>query len=108
MVYAEGSWIMSATFGFEMSFHIMLEKATLVFNSATNPTFQVLPDSGEPFTPNLPEGDGYFREIEHFARRLKGAAVEEVTTPEQSRNSVRIVLAEVESITKQQRILLSS
>ncbi|HKJ69605.1 MAG TPA: Gfo/Idh/MocA family oxidoreductase [bacterium] len=107
MVSAEGSWIMSDTFGFEMSYHMMLEGATLVFSSAGDPTLRVLPDSGDPFTPDLPDGDGYFWEIDHFAKRVMGEAVPEVTTPEQSRDSVKIILAEKESVKKQEKVVLS-
>jgi len=107
MVSAEGSWIMSDTLGFEMSFNLMLEQATLVYNSTTDPTFKVFPASGDPFTPDIPDDDGYFHQIEHFAGLLKGENLPEMTTPEQSRESVRIVLAEIKSIRRQERIHLS-
>jgi predicted dehydrogenase len=46
----------------------------------------------------MPEGDGYVRQIEHFVRAVRGEAVPPVITLQQSRDSVRLVEAEKESI----------
>ncbi|MHC4644795.1 MAG: Gfo/Idh/MocA family protein [Planctomycetota bacterium] len=97
-VTAEGSWAMTPAFGFEMSFNIMLEKATLVYDCTRQPSFRVCPAEGQAFTPEVEEGDGYFLEIAHFAERLRGKKADTVITLEQSRDSVRIVEAEKESI----------
>jgi len=97
-VTAEGSWHMMPSFGFEMSFNVLLEKATIVYDSTRDPAFRVCPADGEPFIPEVEEGDGYSLEIAHFVRTISGKEVEEVTTLEQSRNSVRIVEAEKESL----------
>lgn len=96
-VTAEASWRMAQSFGFEMSFNILLEQATLVFDCTRTPAFRVCPAAGKPFTPAVLPGDGYSREIEHFAKRVRGEAVEEVLTLEQSRDTIRLVLAEKES-----------
>jgi predicted dehydrogenase len=96
-VAAEGSWRMAPSFGFEMSFNIVLERATLVFDSTRTPSFRICPKDGTPFTPEVASGDGYSRQIEHFARRVNGEHVEDILTLEQSRDSVRMVLAEKES-----------
>ncbi len=107
VVVAEGGWGMTPAFGFEMSFNLVLEKATIVYDLTRAPMFRVCPADSEAFTPEVPEGDGYLREIEHFARVVRGEPVEEVITLEQSRNSVRIVEAEKKSISSQERILIS-
>lgn len=96
-VAAEGSWRMSPSFGFEMSFNIALERATIVFDNTRSPSFRVCPREGEPFTPEVLSGDGYSRELAHFLAKLRGEPVEEVLTLEQSRDSIRLVLAEKES-----------
>jgi predicted dehydrogenase len=98
VVTAEGSWGMMASFGFEMSFNIMLEKATLVYDCTRQPTLRACPAQGEAFAADLPEGDGYLLEIAYFAKRIRGEGTEEVITLEQSRESVRIVEAEKESV----------
>ena len=97
VITAEGGWVMSPTFGFEMSFNIVLETATITFDLTRDPAFRVCPEKGKPFTPDVPAGDGYSREIEHFIRAVRGESVPEITTPFQSAESLRLVLAERES-----------
>jgi predicted dehydrogenase len=96
-VVAESTWRMAPSFGFEMSFVIVLERATIVFDSTRTPAFRVCPAEGAAFTPEVPSGDGYSREIEHFARAAAGEAVEPIVTAEQSRDTIRLVLAEKQS-----------
>jgi predicted dehydrogenase len=106
VVIAEGGWGMTGTFGFEMSFNLILEKATLVYDLTRTPIFRVCPAVGEVFTPPVGDGDGYLREIEHFAKVVRGQPVEDVLTLEQSRNSVRIVEAEKKSIARKEKIMI--
>ena len=96
-VVAESTWRMTPTFGFEMSFVIVLERATIVYDCTRTPSFRVCPADGPAFTPEVPAGDGYSREIDHFARAVAGEKVEPVVTPEQSRDTIRLVLAEKQS-----------
>jgi predicted dehydrogenase len=96
-VVAESTWRMAPSFGFSMSFVIVLERATVLYDLTHSPTLRVLPHDAPAFTPELPPGDGYSREIEHFARAVAGEKVEPITSPEQSRDSVRLVLAEQQS-----------
>ncbi len=107
IITAEGSWQMMPSFGFEMSFNIVLEKATLVYDNTREPAFKVCPPAGKAFTPEVEKGDGYSLEIAHFAKAIRGEKVKEVTTLEQSRNSVRIVGAEKESARTGKRISLT-
>jgi 1,5-anhydro-D-fructose reductase (1,5-anhydro-D-mannitol-forming) len=106
VVTAEGSWAVMPSLGFQMGFALVLSSATLIYDSAQSPTFKVYPREGEAFAPDLAEGDGYTRQIEHFARRVRGEACETVTTVEGSRESVEVVLAEAESIRTGQIISL--
>jgi predicted dehydrogenase len=105
-VTAEGSWAMMPSFEFEMSFNIMLEKATLVYDCTRQPTFRICPAQGEAFVPKLPEGDGYLLEAEHFAKAIRGEQTEQVITLGQSRDSVKIIEAERESIATGQTVSL--
>ncbi len=90
-----------------MSFNIVLEKATLVYDLTREPMFRVCPAEGEAFTPEVQEGDGWLLEIAHFAKAVRGEKVEPVTTLEQSRDSVRIVAAEKESARKMEEVTIS-
>ncbi len=106
IITAEGGWIMAPGFGFEMSFKIMLEKATLVYSSAQEPTFRIFPIDGDTIIPEIPTGDGYSFEIQHFVDTLSGKAVPSIITPEQSGDSVKIIEAEKESIRNNDKISL--
>ena len=97
-VSAEGGWIMTPSFGFEMSFDIVLEKATICYNCGRDPAFKVCPADGDAFTPEVPEGDGYYRELVHFVAAASGQDVPTILTPEQSLDSVRMIELEKESV----------
>jgi predicted dehydrogenase len=97
VVTAEGGWAMMPTFGFEMSFNIAMEKATIVYDLTRQTMFKVYPAKGNPFTPEVEKGDGYLRQTEYFAKLIRGEKVEPVTTLQQSRDSVKIVEAEKKS-----------
>jgi len=98
VITAEGGWAMTPAFGFEMSFNIVQEKATIVYDCTRQPAFKVCPAKGDAFTPEMQPGDGYILEIDHFVRAIKGEKITPVTTLEDSRNSVKIVEAEKQSI----------
>jgi len=104
VVTAEGSWQMMPSFVFEMSFNIGLENGTICYDCTREPAFKVYPADGNAYTPEVAEGDGYSLEIAHFAQLVKGRMMPEITTLEHSKESVRIVQAEIESINKGQKI----
>lgn len=106
VITAESNWRMSSSFGFEMSFNIMLERATLQYDLTRPTPFRVCPHDGDAFTPDVPPGDGYSREIEHFARIASGEPIEPVVTPQQSRDTIRLVLAEKQSAREVRRVEL--
>jgi predicted dehydrogenase len=104
VVTAEGGWGMMPGFGFEMSFNLAMEKATIVYDLTRQPALRVCPAEGEVFTPQVPPQDGYIRQIEHFAKSIQGQAVPAIITLEQSRDSVKIVETEKESIRRRERV----
>ena len=85
-VVAESTWRMAPTFGFEMSFVVVLEHATILFDSTRNPAFRVCTVDSPTLSPELPSGDGYSREVEHFAHAVAGQTVEPVITPRAPRD----------------------
>jgi predicted dehydrogenase len=107
VVTAEGGWAMTPAFGFEMSFNIVMDKATLVYDLTREPAFRVCPAEGDAFTPEVAEGDGWLLQIAHFAKAISGKKVEAITTLEQSMNSVKIVEAEKESAGKMEKVSIS-
>ncbi len=98
LVVAEGGWAMMPPFGFQMGFHIAMERATLDFDYRRDPKLRLSTAEGESIAPDCEPGDGYVHEIAHFARRIRGETVATVITPEDAWNSLRIVAAERESI----------
>jgi len=106
LIVAEGGWGMTTAFGFEMSFNLVLEKATIVYDLTRKPMLRVCPVEGKDFTPKVADGDGYQHEIEYFAKAVRGEIIKPIITLEQSRNSVRIVEAEKKSINNRQRVMI--
>lgn len=104
VVTAEGGWGMTPGFGFEMSFNLILEKATIVYDLTRQPALRVCPAAGDVFTPEVAAQDGYVRQVEHFAKAVQGQAVPPIITLEQSRDSVKIVEAEKQSICRRERV----
>ena len=98
LVTAEGSWAMSESFGFEMSFNIVLEKAIIVYDCSREKPFRVCPAKGDEFTPEVAEGDGYLLELKHFAGQINGEKLPEVITLKDSINSIKLVKSEIKSI----------
>jgi len=105
-ITAEGGWAMMPAFGFEMSFNIALEKATLVYDLTRTPMFRVCPAEGEAFTPEVEKSDGWLLQIAHFVKAVSGANLDEITTLTQSMNSVKIVEAEKESASKGKKVAI--
>jgi len=91
-VSATASWMMPKSFGFKMAFSILFEDAALVFNGTTLKLYR---GDQDPIEPKLPEGDGYRREIEHFAGLVSGTISDPAITPEQACESVRMALETV-------------
>jgi predicted dehydrogenase len=97
VVTAEGRWTVKKNFRFEMSFNVMLQKATISFNCTQTPTLKIATDKGKIIVPKLPETNGYMGEIQHFIKAVSGKKVPPTAAPEDSLNSVKIVLAERKS-----------
>lgn len=107
IVTAEGGWAMMPGFGFEMSFNIAMEKATIVYDLTRKPMFKVCPAKGEPFTPKVEKNDGWFLQMKHFVKAVKGEKVKPITTLQESMNSVKIVQAEKQAAAKGKKVLIS-
>jgi len=107
VVTAEGGWAMMPAFGFEMSFNIVMEKATIVYDLTREPAFKVCLAEGEAITPEVEKEDGWFLQIAHFAKAIQGEKVKPITTLEESRDSVKIVAAEKESARKKEKVAIA-
>jgi predicted dehydrogenase len=97
VVNAEGGWLMATGFGFEMSFNIICENASIVYDCTRPEPFKVYPDKAKPFAPRIEKGDGYSCQIDHFIKAVKSHTLPSMITPADAMNSVKIVEAEKKS-----------
>ncbi len=106
LVIAEGGWAMMPPFGFQMRFHIVMEKATLDFDYQRDPKLRLSTAAGEMIVPPCEAGDGYSRQIAHFAKRIRGEPAPDIVTPEDAWNSLRMVAAECASARQRRPVRL--
>ncbi len=106
VITTEGGWIMTNSFGFQMSFEIVLEKAVVCFDITRDPTFKICPDSGDVINPEIETGDGWMHELVHFIKSVSGQKVQQIITPEQSLNSVQLIEAEKKSADTKEKVSL--
>lgn len=97
---------MTDSFGFRMGFEIMLEKATIYYDCTRDPAFQVCPESGGAFTPDIEAGDGYLLELVHFTKAITGQSLPEIIMPQDSLHSVELIEAELKSAQSAQKVEL--
>lgn len=100
LVTAEGGWAMTPSYNFQMAYNLVLERASITFDSRSDPKLIVFPVDGKPFTPQLEAGDGYSRQVAHFVQRICGESVQPVITPEDALGTIRLAEAERESVRK--------
>jgi predicted dehydrogenase len=106
LVSAAASWLASGSFGFRMNFEVLLEQATIGYDSSRDPAFVVYPNDGQPFTPPLSQRDGYWHEIDYFSKWIQGTIDKERITLDDAKQSVRLIEAEIQSCRNGKRIAL--
>lgn len=106
VVTAVGGWVMTKSFGFRQAFDMVLEHASISYDSTRTPSLLVYPAEGEPFAPEVTPGSAYDIEIAHFVHKVAGQQVPEILTPFESRESVRLILAEKKSAQTKRAVAL--
>jgi len=118
VVTAEGGWDMPSKFSFLMSYTAQYEKATIDFNCNTNPTLTVYEAAGNIERPvfdvvmaeetggNISVLGGYFNEIRYFIEHVTHNKPFSVVTPEDARNTLDLVLKEIQSADGGTQIIL--
>ena len=111
-VQAEGGWDYPEHYGFCMAFEAVFENACITYNSASGEPVKLILNNEEPEIMdveqpgpkesstgegNLSSLGGYYNEIEYFVNCLKAGKAPENATIAQASESVRIVIAEIES-----------
>lgn|SRR5690554_3961694 len=99
VINAQDDWTINSTdFGFEMTFRVNFEKATLIYEKGK---LTVYPHEDKSFTPELEEGSGYYREIRYFIDALINDTPIETADPYSTMETIRIANAEAESADRQ-------
>jgi predicted dehydrogenase len=112
-VSAEGAWDMPPGWGFQMAFQAVFEHAAVEYDSRTTPTLHLtlndgprnpmpfakpqLKESG-PATGNLSDLGGYYNELRYFCECLRSKQKPAIATGTQALESLRTVMAEIESL----------
>ena len=100
IVSAISSWGSPGTYPFVMAYTVLCEKATIEFSLAHDPMLAVHKTDGSVEHPEVEAGDGYSLEIEYFLSCIKEGKKPVVVTPEDAKNSLALVLKEINNARK--------
>jgi predicted dehydrogenase len=89
---------MPASYGFNMGYTAVFEKAALIFDLNPNTPLTLFQGKDEAQKVELPAGDGYFGEIQHMLDCIEQGRNPTISTPQESRDAVALALAEKKSI----------
>lgn len=106
VVTAHGAWTMTQGFGFEMKFLANFEKATAVFDLASDPVLKLVEPGGDWQAVAVEDAMGYALEIDHFLKAIQANRKPSVSTMRSAAESIRVVEAELQSITTGQVVPL--
>jgi predicted dehydrogenase len=98
-VVAEGTWLMTEGFGFQMEYTVNFEKATADFNSSRGADALKLYEEGQP--PRViacPGDDGYVMELRHMIESIQNNRPPTVVTAADGLSAVEICEAEAQSV----------
>ena len=104
-VSAEGGWAYVANYPFRMAFNALFEKGAIEYDSM-NCKMKVYEKGRPAITPVLPKGDGYLREIQYFLKCVETDRCPSIVTPKEARESLRITLAEINSMENGKPVVL--
>jgi 1,5-anhydro-D-fructose reductase (1,5-anhydro-D-mannitol-forming) len=97
-VSAEGGWAFAKGFGFEASFILTCERATVVYDSTAEPTLVAHLADGRRLVPKPAAGDAYALELGYFLDCIRRGRRPQVITPADAARSLALVLAGVKSV----------
>ena len=103
---AQGGWVNPDSFPFNMAFQVLGTRGMLEFSLAKDPVLQWYPFDGEPSTPEYEAGTGYENELAYFVKCIEEGTPPERVTPRSARESVRVVMAEAESIERREIVII--
>lgn len=107
VVHAEGSWAMTPGFGFNMSYTVNFENATVDYDLARGADALRVYEVGQRSVTVKPEGpDGYVGELTHMLQAIESGKPPSVVTAEDAYTAVAICEAEEQSVKSKQPVEL--
>ena len=85
------SWAASPTLGFEATYRVTFEGATVILDAKRTDPFMVYPAKGKPFAPKVSKMNGYEGELRYFTDLVAGKADESVLTARDARDAIALV-----------------
>ena len=99
VVHAEGSWAMTAGFGFNMAYTVNFERATVDYDLARGADALKLFELGQsPRVLKLDEPDGYVGELRHITDCIRTDRAPSIVTAQDGLAAIEICEAELRSI----------
>ncbi|MCC6231843.1 MAG: Gfo/Idh/MocA family oxidoreductase [Verrucomicrobiales bacterium] len=106
-VSAEGSWLMSESFGFNMAYTVNFERATADYDlSRGAETLKIFEDGQSARVETLAGDDGYVGELTHFISSIAAGKPPTLVTPADGAGAVEICEAEEKSVLSGQPVTL--
>ena len=113
---AEGGWHFAGNFPFMMAFTAFFEKGVVEFNSREEKTLAIYDGENIEYPEiqskktetdeNISELGGFYKEIKYFVECVERDRAPEVITPEEAKDSLELVLAELKSAESGEKILI--
>jgi len=94
VIFAEGAWLPAPEVPFRMPFVAYLERAVVDFEGGP---LKIYPSEGEPYTPELSPIGPMTAEIKYFLECVEKGEQPEESSPWSTRETIRMIIAEVES-----------
>lgn len=106
LVSAEGGWAMTSGFGFQMLYTVNFEKATATFDIGRKDPLMLYEIGKDAVAVQCEPEMGYYHEIKYFLECVKSNTMPAHATFADAAESVKIVLAEVQSVRTGQPVTL--
>jgi predicted dehydrogenase len=120
-VVSEGGWNYPPKWGFQMAYQAVFERGAVEFDSGTGafitqgtsakkplPVRQPRVGTSKAGTGNISSLGGYYNELAAFVACLEAKKLPSIATPRQASESLRVVLAEIESARKGRKVALKA
>ena len=108
MVHAEGGWAMNPGFGFNMSYLVNFEKATVSYDLARGKEALKVHRDGNTEVMTCEDSDGYIGELQHLVDVLEGASLAPAVDAEDGIGALLTCEAALRSIEQQRRVAIDS